>query len=287
MITGFNTDVVHDGVTYHVQTEDKGLQTPLILSLVYHGGAILASRRTPYNDLIVEGFQESVLSERLHRQHKLICAAIKAGRLKDLQRKSEPQAATLSDAKLADVNVKSSSPDSPSPDSPSPDSSSPLDLPALDYDTALSQNSSLIELSLESPPIEKTASSSQSSSQSPTVRIVKAGVADFARVADNVKLPQLTLLDEQPLQAGEQVKLQVRIFDDAGNNRKFAGVSVKIKIIGTAFQPVQQQSNANGESVATFNLQLPAFTTGRAVLLITANIGGYELELRRIINQLS
>ena len=46
MITGFNTDVEHDGVVYHVQTEDKGLDSPLILSLVYSGGAILAMLAT-------------------------------------------------------------------------------------------------------------------------------------------------------------------------------------------------------------------------------------------------
>ena len=59
MITGFNTDVEHDGVVYHVQTEDKGLDSPLILSLVYSGGAILASKRSPYEDLIAAGFDEA------------------------------------------------------------------------------------------------------------------------------------------------------------------------------------------------------------------------------------
>jgi len=48
VITGYNTDVEHDGVVYHVQTEDKGLETPFILSLVYSGGAILASKRSRY-----------------------------------------------------------------------------------------------------------------------------------------------------------------------------------------------------------------------------------------------
>ncbi len=67
MITGFNTDVQHGGVTYHVQTEDKGLDTPLILSLVYVGGHIIASKRTPYADLISKGFDEQVLTERLIR----------------------------------------------------------------------------------------------------------------------------------------------------------------------------------------------------------------------------
>jgi hypothetical protein len=90
VITGFNTDIPYDGVTYHVQTEDKGLDTPLILSLVYVGGHIIASKRTPYADLISKGFDEKALTERLQRQHKLICAAIKQGRVEDLKRMSGP-----------------------------------------------------------------------------------------------------------------------------------------------------------------------------------------------------
>jgi len=86
VITGFNTDIEYEGVVYHVQTEDKGLDTPIILSLVYVGGAILASKRSPYDDLIVAGFDAAALSERLNRQHKLICAAITAGRIEELKR---------------------------------------------------------------------------------------------------------------------------------------------------------------------------------------------------------
>ncbi|HEY3102106.1 MAG TPA: hypothetical protein VGJ69_00850 [Pyrinomonadaceae bacterium] len=89
VITGYNTDVEHNGVVYHVQTEDKGLQTPIILSLVYTGGAILASKRSPYDDLIASGFDQNALVERLQRQHKLICAAINAGRIEELKRMGE------------------------------------------------------------------------------------------------------------------------------------------------------------------------------------------------------
>ena len=48
-------------------------------------GAILASKRSRYEDLIAAGFNEEVLAERLKRQHRLICAAINAGRLEDLK----------------------------------------------------------------------------------------------------------------------------------------------------------------------------------------------------------
>lgn len=109
VITGFNTDIPFEGVTYHVQTEDKGLDTPLILSLVYVGGAIIASKRTPYEDLVAKGFDEKVLTERLQRQHKLICAAIKAGRVEDLKRMSgaNGDAAQTEDAQAAGSTGKS------------------------------------------------------------------------------------------------------------------------------------------------------------------------------------
>ena len=91
MITGYNTDVEHEGVVYHVQTEDKGTGMPVILSLVYVGGAILVSKRSSYDDLMTAGFDEGVLATRLQRQHKLICAAIHSGRIEDLKRLSRAE----------------------------------------------------------------------------------------------------------------------------------------------------------------------------------------------------
>jgi len=93
VITGYNTDVEYDGVVYHVQTEDKGLQAPIILSLVYVGGEILASKRTPYGDLVSRDFDEELLVKRLQRQHKLICAAVHAGRIEDLKHMTERDSA--------------------------------------------------------------------------------------------------------------------------------------------------------------------------------------------------
>lgn len=92
MISGFNSDIEFQGTVYHVQTEDKGLDTPMILSLVYSRGEILASKRSPYDDLISAGFDEEKLNERLQRQHKLIIAAIRAGRIDDLKRMTMKEA---------------------------------------------------------------------------------------------------------------------------------------------------------------------------------------------------
>ena len=79
MITGYNTDIEYEGVVYHVQTEDKGLSSPVIMSLIYDRGTILASKRAPsMKDLINGTLDEEALAERLQRQHKILCAAISA-----------------------------------------------------------------------------------------------------------------------------------------------------------------------------------------------------------------
>lgn len=106
MITGFNTDIVVQGVTYHVQTEDKGVRTPLILSLVYDRGTILASKRSPYDDLLTAGFNESELADRLHRQHKLMCAAVRAGRIEDLRQMTLKESAAKQKANHAQKQIK-------------------------------------------------------------------------------------------------------------------------------------------------------------------------------------
>ena len=84
MISGFNTDIECNGTVYHVQTEDKGAPANMIMSLVYDKGTILASKRAKYDDLDVTALDEKEIADRLSRQHKLMCAAVKAGRINDL-----------------------------------------------------------------------------------------------------------------------------------------------------------------------------------------------------------
>lgn len=80
MITGFNTDVEHEGRIYHIQTEDKGAGNPVIESLVYLGGEILASRRTSYADLAARGATAAELSEKLEAQHRRMVLDVRQGR---------------------------------------------------------------------------------------------------------------------------------------------------------------------------------------------------------------
>ncbi len=80
MITGFNTDVRYRGTVYHVQTEDKGSANPLIETLIYKGGEILASRRLPYGNIIADHTDEAAITKLMEEQHKGMIQEVKRGR---------------------------------------------------------------------------------------------------------------------------------------------------------------------------------------------------------------
>ena len=80
VITGFNTDVKYRGVVYHVQTEDKGTTNPLIETLIYKGGEILASRRLPYAELVKNRDDEAAITKLMEDQHKGMILEVKRGR---------------------------------------------------------------------------------------------------------------------------------------------------------------------------------------------------------------
>jgi ketol-acid reductoisomerase len=80
MLTGFNTDFKYKGTVYHVQTEDNGLGNPVIVTLLYQGGAILASRKTSYADILKFEKLESVVKELMESQHKQIIKDLISGK---------------------------------------------------------------------------------------------------------------------------------------------------------------------------------------------------------------
>src|SRR5512143_152528 len=80
MLTGFNTDFKYKGTVYHVQTEDNGLNNPTIVTLLYQGGAILASRKTSYADIIKFERLEKVVRQLMEEQHKQVIRDLVAGK---------------------------------------------------------------------------------------------------------------------------------------------------------------------------------------------------------------
>jgi hypothetical protein len=70
MLVGYNTNVPYKGKLYHVQTEDNGTKNPVIVTLLYIKGTILASKKTNYAQLVSSpGYKEAV-RELMKEQHK-------------------------------------------------------------------------------------------------------------------------------------------------------------------------------------------------------------------------
>ncbi|HJR07307.1 MAG TPA: hypothetical protein VJ842_08625 [Pyrinomonadaceae bacterium] len=293
MITGFNTDIEFDGVVYHVQTEDKGLDTPLILTLVYVGGAILASKRSPYNDLIKTGFDPLVLGERLQRQHTLICAAVKAGRIDDLKRLTQREPAEQPAA-------PKSTPKSAPPSTVSakvPPTKAPDVQPAVTAKTKAPQTKAppiddgadilaLDDVPAEVVPTAPTRSEPQRAEQpAEPVRLIGKQNDEFIQVEAEDAL-HLSLLEERDFHAGEVVTIRVRVSRGAGDTRVAAvDVPVTVKILGTEFRPLILTTRSDRDGVATIHAWLPRFTKGRAAVLMRAAADGFTAELRRVIHQ--
>lgn len=91
MLTGYNTDFKFQGKIYHVQTEDGGKNNPYITSLLYHQGAILASRKTSYEDIIKADCLEEVVRELMMEQHKQMIRDLMQGKIQIQQPPQQPE----------------------------------------------------------------------------------------------------------------------------------------------------------------------------------------------------
>jgi hypothetical protein len=70
MVVGFNHNVKHKGKAYHIQTEDSGLENPHIITHLFVGGNILASKKTSYADIVGAENLAQVVRELMEEQHK-------------------------------------------------------------------------------------------------------------------------------------------------------------------------------------------------------------------------
>lgn len=80
MVMGFNTDIKHNGVVYHIQTEprkDAGLETT-----VYTRGAVIHKFKTSYQEMLSSpDFNDEKLKRVLEDQHRQVIARIRAGEI--------------------------------------------------------------------------------------------------------------------------------------------------------------------------------------------------------------
>ena len=264
MITGFNTDVSFQGKTYHVQTEDKGLARPVIMSLIYDRGTILASKRTPYDDLLGgQALDENVLAERLNKQHRTICAAVKAGRIEDLIKMS----------RNGDGSRETSA--------------------AVIETVAASSDDNILPIPIPVPEGEPAA----------VAKPIDIGLDGYGVIEEEILIPDeaVEILSEMGgRERASNNKLTVELLGDAafrggqnktvtfmvarGTQRKvIEDARVMVKIIGSSFRPTIFHARTDANGLAQVNLQFPTFSEGRAALLVRATAEGEEVELRRVV----
>ncbi|HSL54858.1 MAG TPA: hypothetical protein VK868_10715 [Pyrinomonadaceae bacterium] len=286
MITGFNTDIEHDGVVYHVQTEDKGLDSPIILSLVYVGGTILASKRSPYEDLIASGFSDEVLAERLKRQHRLICAAINSGRIDDLKKmsgrpKEAPQKADAVEEEAAEEveTATASSIEEPFEIEYWPVSQEWTPPPA----PADEELAAVMEPGME-PRYEPVEFIPPPAEPEPVVEepVEAEELVDEPDLEDGL---YISLLDDDEFYSGKRYTLRVLVNNRTnGDEKPLANVAVSVKVLGTTFRPLIYTLKTESDGVASVSTDIPQFNSGRAAVLVRAVTKGQAAELRRIIH---
>jgi hypothetical protein len=79
MLSGFNTNIRHRGVLFHVQTEDSGRSHPHIITHLFHGGNILSSEKRGYEDLLSAKDLPGEVRSLMEAQHKSMLQRLRRG----------------------------------------------------------------------------------------------------------------------------------------------------------------------------------------------------------------
>lgn len=325
MINGFNTDVSHEGRVYHVQTEDRGGNTPALESLVYIGGTIIAKKSTPYADKLSKGATEEMIASLLKRQHQVIIAAIKAGRIEDLVRHSAKESAKEQEASAAKkilAKPASSSgqlaklaPTLPVASPAMPVAAPPVALPAVPVVLPAMLTSAPLAASPVAPPAMPGARTPQrkqtSALGSPIIKPNPLPPAAPARPETQTpahpnqqigtgSLDLDKVIADYLKRNAEQGKLDLEVLTPstfvAGKSVSLRvqvargadaepDAVVTVKIIGTAFKPQVFIGRAGHDGVASFSLALPAFTAGTAAIVIEAQSSRGRGELKHLIRR--
>lgn len=284
MITGFNTDVPHEGLVYHVQTEDRRTDDPAFESLVYVGGSIVAKKLTPYSDKLSEGATEETIASLLKRQHQVIIAAIKAGRIEELiqhtLRRRREAHRTLASAELPSIPVEAAV-ESPKQETPSftvrPVAPEKVAPPAL-----VQSSERASEPSADTPGYNKFKNAiptAPTSSESGVLNLDQV-ISDYKQRGE-AKL-EVRVLAPETFIAGKSIALRVQV---THNTKAEFDAIVTVKIIGTAFKPQVVIGRVGRDGVASFNLAVPAFSAGTAAIVIEARSSRGRGELKNLIRR--
>lgn len=271
MLTGYNTDVPFDGITYHVQTEDKGLKNPIILSLIYKGGTILGAKRTSYQDLVSGGMvDEARLAKAIERQHQIILAAIRGGKLPHLIERlnaSQEQPENAGQAAVASAGE---------------------DAIAKGNET---MKSAPVVAGRATPPVGPPLPGSSASRvynfsdfTSDESLNLEATLDDFLKADKAQEKLEIKLFSSTRLVAGEEVTIYAAALYD--RQWPAARAAITIRIVGTTISPRTIQTLCDQNGAFNLKLKLPEFNSGTAALIIQAvDAKGQEAEFKLLIRK--
>jgi hypothetical protein len=303
MITGYNTDVRHGEVVFHVQTEDKGLGNPYIESLVYVGGQVLASKRASYAELLAGGKDEKEIVALMDHQHRTMIAAIRHGKL---------------DAKLASLAANRQTGAQPVFEKPAGGQTTgrtavPVPPPVAAAPARPDVAETVARTGMASAPTAAVSAAAASAAvsgetvsrpaavaatpETPAEPIVARPAPPAARAAspertlDQVILEYLTseadqeqlvllLEEERDLALGARATLVLRA-SSSKSGQPVAGTQVSVRMISTVVEPRMLASGRTDErGVLAIGFDIPEVGRGTSALIINAvsNIGRAELK---------
>ena len=131
MVVGFNHNFRYKGELFHVQTEDSGLKSPHIITLLYRGGTILASKKTSYADITKTDRLEQVVEELMKEQHREMLRRLKSGEFDEIiaGRRPVAQLTVQPTAQPETPRSVATAPVAPAPPPPRPVSPAPQAAP--------------------------------------------------------------------------------------------------------------------------------------------------------------
>jgi len=253
MITGYNTDIRHNEVVFHVQTEDKGLANPYIESLVYVGGQVLASKRANYAELLAEGKEERDIVALMDHQHRTMIAAIRHGKL---------------DAKLQSLIAGKQT----------------GQVPTTQIEAPLTRQATGTSAVPEPPPLPPPPAAAPAARPAPAQpareRTLDQVILEYlTNEADQEQLV-LFLEEESNLALGCQAQLVLRT-RSSKSGMPVVAAQVSVKMISTVSDPkVLVMGRTDDQGLAALTFDIPAIGRGTAALIITAvgAIGRAELK---------
>lgn len=271
-----------------MQTEDKGAPSRMIMTLVYDKGTILASKRSIYEDLEVVDYDEKEVTERLSRQHKLMCAAVKAGRISELV---EMTRAASSGAKQKTEDAKAIpeivAPTVPAlPVIPSTPVREPV-VPSVPLRIGMVETEKVIRVIPDDMFEEELVIDAVHIIEDDEIEILPADAVAVVSELSGLERPSnqklsLELLSDSKFKGGDRRTVSIMICRGT-DRRVVTDAQIMIKVLGSTFRPVIFHAKTDSNGLARVHLQLPHFQAGRAALLIRAIANGEEIELRRVV----